>query len=293
MSLYDIAFIGHVGKGTIVPYQGSPFIEEATPVLTAPLAASCLKKRMAVITKISKGEEYLLDPLERAGIDLFVLPGKIVHYRVVFKTANVDQRQHFRANVGEPFVYSELPSLGPCLAHLCCIGVPASQLDLMRALKAEGFRLSVDMQNFMLKDDGTGAVHLEDVAEKKDIVAMADFLKLDSLEGTIMTGAEVVETQADILEEWGSPEILITSSRGILVRREGKTAFAGFTNRSIEGRMGRGDTVVGSYLARRLDHSIEDSLRFAAALTSIKLESHGPFMGILEDVIERMDQSDQ
>jgi len=52
--------------------------------------------------------------------------------------------------------------------------------------------------------------------------------------------------------------------------------------------MGRGDTIMGSYLARRLDNSVEDSLRFAAALTSIKMESAGPFTGSIEDVIDRM-----
>lgn len=45
---------------------------------------------------------------------------------------------------------------------------------------------------------------------------------------------------------------------------------------------------MGSYLAPRLDHPVEDSLQFAAALTSIKMESGGPFGGSLEDVLERM-----
>ena len=44
---------------------------------------------------------------------------------------------------------------------------------------------------------------------------------------------------------------------------------------------------MGSYLARRLDHSVEDSLRFAVALTSIKEESPGPFTGPIEDAAER------
>jgi len=66
--------------------------------------------------------------------------------------------------------------------------------------------------------------------------------------------------------------------------------FVRFTNKSNRGRMGRGDTVMGSYLARRLDHSVEDSLRFAAALTSIKMESIGPFTGSLKEVLERMDE---
>lgn len=293
MDHYDIVFIGHMGRGTIVPFQGSPFIEEASPVVSAPIAASCLKKRIAVVTKISEGEEYLLEPLKIAGIDLFIYPGKVVHYRVVFPTANVDQRQHFRANIGDPIAISEVPPFEPCLVHCCCIGVPESQLELMRDLKARGFRLSADMQNFMLKDDETGAVHMQDVPEKKEIVGMTDFLKLDYTEGKMMTGADTLQAQADRLEEWGSPEIIITSSEGILARNKGKTAFAKFSNRSAQGRMGRGDTVVGSYLTRRLDHSIEDSLRFAAALTSIKLESAGPFKGSLEDVIERMSWSHQ
>ncbi|MGD0231695.1 MAG: hypothetical protein ABSC19_15305 [Syntrophorhabdales bacterium] len=76
----------------------------------------------------------------------------------------------------------------------------------------------------------------------------------------------------------------------MLVRNKGKNTFAKFTNRSTQRRMGRGDTFSGAYLARRLDHPVEDSLRFAAALTSIKLESAGPFRGSLQDVIERMDR---
>jgi sugar/nucleoside kinase (ribokinase family) len=58
--------------------------------------------------------------------------------------------------------------------------------------------------------------------------------------------------------------------------------------RSNEGRTGRGDTTFGAYLARRLDHSIEESLRFAAAVVSIKMESPGPFRGSIEDVLARM-----
>jgi len=145
------------------------------------------------------------------------------------------------------------------------------------------------MQSFMLQaDKETGAVQLKDVPGKKEIVNMADFVKLDAIEAQILTGAEVLQDQADMLAEWGSSETIITSSEGALARSEGKSTFAKFTNRSTPGRMGRGDSFMGSYLARRLDHSVEDSLRFAAALASIKMESLGPFMGSVDDVIERM-----
>ena len=281
-----------MGTGTIVPFEGSPFVQPGSPLLFAAIAASRPGKRIAAVTRISESEEYLLEPLKTAGIDLFVQPGETYLSRIVFPTANVDQRQGFFIKVGEPFVMSDIPPFEPCLVHLCCLGLHESQLDLMRALKARGFHLSVDMQSFVLQaDNETGAVQLKDVPEKKEILGMADFVKLDAMEAQTLTGTEILQDQAAMLENWGSPETIITSSEGALARSKGKTTFVKFTNRSTLGRMGRGDTVMGSYLARRLDHSVEDSLRFAAALASIKMESAGPFMGSLDDVIERMNNT--
>lgn len=292
MKRYDIVFIGQLGTGTIIPFEGPPYVEEGSPVLFAPIAASCPGKRIAVVTRISEGEEYLLEPLKAAGIDLFVQPGDTARYRIVFPTVNVDQRQAFVIRGAEHFAIGDIPPFEPCLIHLCCMGFHELQLELMRALKARAFRVSVDMQGFVLRADGkTGAVYFKDVPEKKEILAMADFVKLDAVEAQILTGADVLQDQADMLENWGSSEIVITSSEGALARSKGKTAFVKFTNRSTRGRMGRGDTVMGSYLAHRLDHSVDDSLRFAAALTSIKMESPGPFIGSLDDVIKRMNRS--
>ncbi|MDH7509402.1 MAG: hypothetical protein QHH00_08460, partial [Methanomassiliicoccales archaeon] len=74
MVRYDIVFIGQMGMGRIVPFEGSPFVELGSPVLFAAIAASCLEKRIAAVTTISESEEYLLEPLRTAGIDLFVKP---------------------------------------------------------------------------------------------------------------------------------------------------------------------------------------------------------------------------
>jgi sugar/nucleoside kinase (ribokinase family) len=79
----------------------------------------------------------------------------------------------------------------------------------------------------------------------------------------------------------------------VLVRHGGKSYFEPFTNRSVVGRTGRGDTVFGAYLARRLDHGVADSLRFAAALASIKVETPGPFAGTVEQVLARAETGDE
>jgi sugar/nucleoside kinase (ribokinase family) len=292
MNHYDIVFIGHLGRGTIVPFRGSPFTEQGGPALFASIGASCLGKRIATVTRISESDEYSLEPLKSAGIDVFVIPGEIGQYRIIFPTANFDQRECFLGKKAGDILISDIPPFEPCLVHLCCMSGPGIQLELLQALRGRGFRLSVDMQSFVLQaDEETGHVYFRDVPEKKEILAMADFVKLDAMEAQTLTGADVLEDQADILEGWGSSETVITSSLGAQARSKGKTTFVKFTNRRTRGRMGRGDTFMGSYLARRLDHSVEDSLRFAAAVTSIKMESTGPFRGSLEDVLERMKTS--
>lgn len=292
MNHYDIVFVGHMATGTIVPFEGPSFVEKGSPVLFASIAASRVGKKIAAVTRISEREEQLLEPMRTAGVNLFLKPGEIAEYRVVFPTPSLDQRKPFLVKAGDDVTIDDMPDFEPCLVHMCCIGPHESQLQLMRSLKARGFRLSVDMQNFVLQaDKETGAVHLQDVPEKKEILRMSDFVKLDAAEAQTLTGVGDLQVQADMLEDWGNSEILITSSEGALVRSNGETAFSRFTNKSARGRMGRGDTVMGSYLARRMDHSAEESIRFAAALTSIKMETGGPFTGTVQDVIARMNGS--
>jgi sugar/nucleoside kinase (ribokinase family) len=149
------------------------------------------------------------------------------------------------------------------------------------------------MQSFVWQvEAGTGKISLTDIPSKKEMLCLVDFVKADIIEGEALTGTRNLEDQARILEDWGSCETVITCSDGALARSEGKTSYVKFTNRSIAGRTGRGDTFSGAYLAHRLDHALEESLRFATALTSIKMESTGPFSGSLQDVFDRMGEHD-
>lgn len=293
MNSCDIVFIGQVGKLTIVPFLGPRFKEEHSPIHFSAIAASCLGKSIGAVTKIAPGKERLLEPLKAKGIHVMASPGVIGEILVKLPSLNMDERQVFAVKAGDNLGIDDIPSLEPCLVHLCCLGPRKPQLDLMRALKSRGFRLSVDMQGLMLQPDAeTGEAHLRDVPEKKEILSLADFVKLDAKEAQMLTGTGILQEQAEILENWGSSETVITCAEGALACGKGTTAFFRFTGGSIRGRMGRGDTVIGSYLARRLDHSIKDSLRFAVALTSIKLKTAGPFKGSMKDVLKKMGQVD-
>ena len=184
-----------------------------------------------------------------------------------------------------------MPSFEPCLMHLGGLSNQEFTLEFVRKLKGRRFRLSLDMQGFVWHvEENTGAIRFHDLPEKRELVRAADFVQLDVAEARILTGSDDPSEAAAILEAWGSSETVITRSDGVLARSKGKAYFERFTNRNAEGRTGRGDTTIGAYLAWRIDHSIEDSLRFAAAMASIKMETEGPFRGTLKDVLERMEQ---
>ncbi len=46
MNRYDIVFLGQMGMGTVIPFEGSPFLVLGSPVLFAAVAASCLEKEL-------------------------------------------------------------------------------------------------------------------------------------------------------------------------------------------------------------------------------------------------------
>jgi sugar/nucleoside kinase (ribokinase family) len=145
------------------------------------------------------------------------------------------------------------------------------------------------MQNFVRQvDTETGIIHFRDVPDKRAIIGLADRVKLDIVEAEVLTGTRDMEEAARRVEQWADVETILTSSDGAMVRWKGNTYFERYTNRSSQGRTGRGDTTTGAYLARRLDHPVQESLRFAVALASIKMETPGPFRGSLEDVLARM-----
>ena len=287
---YDIVFIGHVAIDEVHAFEGPMHKANGGAVQYCAMAASWSNKRIAVVTKMAERDEFLLDQIRKARIAVYPLPSPETTYMsVIHPTDNPDERRIFlRQNAGF-FSIEDLPSIEPCFAHLAGMTNEEFTLGFMLKLKERGFTLSVDMQSFVRKvDEQTGEVLLADAPQKRDIASIAAKVKLDVVEAKLLTGTDDLEKAAMKLEKWGASEVLITRSDGVLVRHEGKTYFEKFSNKNIDGRTGRGDSTFGAYLSYRMDHDVRESLRFAAALASIKMESPGPFKGSFEDVLNRI-----
>ena len=286
---YTITFIGHMCYDEIVPFQGQTTVSPGSAVLCGAMVAGRIGQDVAVITKMSPEDRSILKPMEVIGIDTFLLPSQETTYmRVEHPSEDVDIREMHQFKNAGYFTFDELPEFESTYVHLAGITDQEFTLDLVNALKNKGCNLSADMQSFVRQVDGdTRQIHFNDVPNKKELVSRLDRVKLDKVEAKLLTGCDDLEKAAIQIESWGCHEIVITQAEGVLARVKGETYYERFSNQSIVGRTGRGDTTFAAYLSRRLHHDVAESLKFSAALVSIKMESPGPFGATLDDVLDR------
>jgi len=290
---YDITFIGHMVYDEIIPFGGVARVAPGSAVLCGAMVAARVGKKVAVVVKMAEKDESILQPMKDLGIDTYLIPSEETSYnRVLHESENVDERTMTLIKSAGLISINDVPALDSTCVHLAGISDTEFDMDLMKGLKARNYKsLSVDMQSFVRHIDPMTKNHeFSDVADKREIAAMMDKLKLDIVEAKLLTGTDDLEKAAIIVESWGCPEIMITHSEGVLARVNGKTYYEKFSNSNVTGRTGRGDTTFAAYLSHRMDHEVPESLKFAAALVSIKMETPGPFSGTLEEVNKRLNE---
>ncbi len=287
---YDITFVGHMCYDEIIPFGGTAHVAPGSAVLCGAMVAARVGKKVAAVVKMAKKDESILQPMKDVGIDTFLVPSDETTYsRVLHESANVDERKLTLVKSAGFISIDDVPELDSTCVHLAGISDTEFDMPLMQGLKKRKVSLSVDMQSFVRHvTPVTRDIEYSDVADKKTIAAMMDKVKLDVVEARILTGTEDLEKAAVIVESWGCPEVVITHSQGVLARVKGATYYEKFSNSSVVGRTGRGDTTFSAYLCRRLEHNPAESLKFAAALVSLKMEKIGPFSGTMEEVLTRM-----
>jgi sugar/nucleoside kinase (ribokinase family) len=292
---YDITFVGHMCYDEIIPFGGQPHIAPGSAVLCGAMVAPRVGKKVAAVVKMARKDEAICQPMKDLGVDIYLVPSEETTFSRVFHySANVDERKLTLVKSAGFISIDDVPKLDSTCVHLAGISDTEFDMSLMKGLKARGYSLSADMQSFVRHvDPATREIEFSDVADKKEIASMMDKLKLDIVEAKILTGTDDLEKAAIMVESWGCPEVMITHSQGVLARVKGATYYEKFSNSNVSGRTGRGDTTFSAYLSWRLDHDPAESLKFAAALVSIKMETPGPFKGSLEDVLKRIKEKHQ
>jgi sugar/nucleoside kinase (ribokinase family) len=281
--LYDIAFLGHYTKDTIVSREGTRVVDGGA-FNYGSHAAIRMGLKVAAITRLAEEDSQVARELQKLGVDTFVkTTPHSTCLRLEYPTSNVDERILYITSSAGPFGPEEVREIS---SKSFVIGASVRgevPLPVIEELRRKETRIAVDLQGFIrvVKD---GKFVFQDWPEKNKILSLVDVVKTDAVEAELLTGEREIKTAAKMIRQFGPKEIVLTHRDGLLVYDGNRYYEAGFYPAKLVGRSGRGDTCIASYMARRLDSSPEKATVWAAAVTSLKMEAEGPFKRTLSDI---------
>jgi len=287
--VYDVAFLGHYTKDTIVSSSGTRIVDGGACNYGANVAIR-MGLNVAVVTRLAKEDFRVVDGLTRLGVDVFArVTPESTCLRLEYPTSNVDQRVIHVTSTAGPFTPAEVEALQ---ARAFVIGASMRGevgLEVIEELGKKGALLAADVQSFIrvVRD---GVLVPEPWPEKQRVMAHLDVLKADAVEAEMLTGEADIRVAAQMIAGLGPNEVVLTHRDGVLVYADDQFHEADFFPKKLVGRSGRGDTCIASYVAKRLSASPAEATIWAAAVTSLKMEAEGPFrreIGEVEELIQR------
>ncbi len=276
-SFFDIVFAGNYTKDTIITPTEKRYVDGGA-VNYAAHAAVRLGVKAAVVTRLAAEDDRMIQALETAGVACFpeYTPASTC-MTLEYKTQDVDKRT------------LSVKSTAGTVTPQQLFGIKAKAIVVGSSLRGEvepaffrvmrrrrGVTLAADVQGFIRVLRGEALVY-EPWPEMPEVLANLDILKSDMVEAEFLTGESEIGKAARVYAALGPREIVLTHSEGVLIHAYGKDYHFPFYAGDVSGRSGRGDTCLGSYAALRLTRPPEEAGRWAAAVTSLKLQKVGPY----------------
>jgi sugar/nucleoside kinase (ribokinase family) len=274
---YDVAFCGNYTKDTIITPDGTKHVDGGGMNYAAH-ASKKLGARPVVITRLNKEDDRVVKAFEDAGIDcLPVYTPSSTLMTLEYKTRDVDQRNLYVKGTAGTISPSQLDGIDAKIIVTNSSLRGEVELEFFEKMRErKGVLLSADVQGFIRVLRGESLVY-EPWTEMEAILKHLDILKSDAVEAEYLTGEKDIEKAARFFANLGPKEIILTHSEGLLVHADGKDYHYPFHAESMAGRSGRGDTCVGSYVTKRLTLPPKEAGKWAAAVTSLKVEKLGVF----------------
>ena len=286
---YDIAFIGHYTKDTIVSSTGIRVVDGGAFNYGANVAVR-MGLKVAAVTRLAEEDFHVVEKLKHLGVDVFAhISPQSTCLRLEYPTSNVDERVIYVTSSAGPFTPTQVEKIQ---AGAIVIGASMRDevsLQVIEELSKKKTILSADVQSFIRVNDN-GKLAPKEWPERNDIFACLDILKTDAVEAELLFGKCDLYTAAKKMHDLGPQEVVITHRNGLLVFADDKFYEEKFLPKEIIGRSGRGDTCIASYTAKRLNASPQEATTWAAAVTSLKMEAEGPFQRTMQEVNNLIDK---
>jgi len=285
MSEFDIAFLGHYTKDTIVFPHETMMVRGGAFYYGVHVAVR-MGLKAAVITRLAQEDFDVVEDLSRMGVEVFATPtAQSTSLRLIYLSDDLDHRTVRNVGFAGPFTPAEVAPVQARVFHIGASIRGEVPPEVIEALAQKEAWISLDVQGFV-RVNREGELIYENWPEAAQVLGLVDVVKADGVEAEVLTGTSDLQEAAKALAALGPREVVLTHGKGVLVYACGRFYSAPFHTREMKGRTGRGDTCIAAYLGKRLTASPAEATIWAAALTSLKMEKEGPFNQEISEVEE-------
>lgn len=284
--MVDVALLGTFAKDRLV-HRGVTEISSGGGVYYGSVALRRLGFSVAVITRLHPDDFARLDELRAEGVAVHASPAaQTTGIENIYPTEEMDRRICRPLAFAGPFTPEEIPPIDAHVTIVTPLMAGEVSSEIVAGLAARG-PLGLDVQGFVRVPRGDTLVTIA-WPGMADVLKRVTYLKLDDAEAEVLVGETDLRRAASAMSTFGPREVVLTHGRGLVVWAQGTIYEAPFTPSIVRGRTGRGDTCFSSYVAARLEMDPAHACRFAAAVTSLKMERPGPFRGMRAEVERAM-----
>ncbi|HJQ14608.1 MAG TPA: PfkB family carbohydrate kinase [Anaerolineales bacterium] len=283
MKIYDVLYIGNYTKDTIISPAGTKYVDGGA-VNYAAHAAARLGLNVAVVTRLAKEDDHVVDKFMQAGIDCYpTYTPQSTLMKLEYPTTDPDIRSLSVAATAGSITAHDIEDIAARAAVIGSSLRGEVGMDVIQKLRVKKTLVAVDVQGFVrvLRDV---ELKYEPWDEMQSTLASVDVVKSDAVEAEFLTGETDIFKAAKYYADMGPREIVLTHKDGLLIYADGNFHELEFYPARLDGRSGRGDTCIGTYVAKRLSLPPLEAGIWAAAVTSLKMENVGPFNGSIDDV---------
>lgn len=280
---YDLLCIGNYTRDTITSPSGVRYVDGGAMNYAAH-AASCLGLSVAVVTRLSKEDQRVVDVFASRNIACYVTytPASTC-MKLDYPSNDPDLRTLSVTSTAGSITARDVQGLSAKAAVIGSSLRGEVGIDVIQMLKRKNVLVAADMQGFVRVLRGQSLAY-ESWDEMAETLSYLDVLKSDAVEAEHLTGESDLYRAARVFAAMGPQEVVLTHKDGVLLYFAGQSHHARFYPRTLNGRSGRGDTCIGSYMAMRMTLDPPQALIWAAAVTSLKMDKLGPFDRSIDEV---------
>ena len=287
---YDITLIGNYTKDKIVTPSEVKYVDGGGFNYGAH-AAVALGAKTAAITRLKKTDIHVINNLNQVGVKTFpTYTSSSTHMELIYPTNDFDKRTLVMPKSAGSFESTQFANIESKIFLVNASIRDEFRLKTLTKLKKKNALIGIDLQGFIRTLTKEKVLINTVWEEKKEALGLTHYLKADGVEAQFITGDSDLITAAEILKSYGPKEIIITHKDGVLVFDGDKIYQEPFILNKTVGRSGRGDTCGASYAFKRLTLKPEEAIKWAAAATSLKMESDSPLKNSYEEIEKRVEQ---